>query len=121
MYFNLYAAKKKVQLFPGLGIYSGIFAIYLHCVLSKEPRTRSIVLYALCLLYILSTATVVCDLLVYILPIQLQTLSHVTTVQLQTLSRITTVQIIVIGCCDFIAQCTLVRYKPLYLSSVLFT
>ena len=63
MSFNLYAAKKKVQLFPGLGIYSAIFIIYLRCILSKESRTTSIVFYALCLLYVLSTATVVCDLL----------------------------------------------------------
>ena len=54
---------KKVQLFPGLGIYSAIFIIYLHCMLSKESRATSIVFYALCLLYLLSTATVVCDLL----------------------------------------------------------
>ena len=60
---------KKVQLFPGLGIYSGIFVIYLHCVLSKESRTTSIVLYALCLLYVLSTATIVSDLLGYIIDV----------------------------------------------------
>ena len=54
---------KKVQLFPGLGIYSAIFIIYLHCVLSKESRTTGIVFYALCLLYILSTAAVVSNLL----------------------------------------------------------
>ena len=63
MSFNLYAAK-KVQLFPGLGIYSAIFVIYLHCVLlSKESRKTSIIFYALCLLYVLSTAAFVCDLL----------------------------------------------------------
>ena len=61
MCFNLYPA--KVQLFPGLGIYSGIFAVYLQCVLLKESRTTSIVFYALCILYILSTVTVVSDIL----------------------------------------------------------
>ena len=62
---------KEVQLFPGLGIYSGILAIYLHCALTrrKESRTTTIVFYALCLLYILSTVTVVCDLLVYIIEV----------------------------------------------------
>ena len=60
---NLYPAK-EVQLFPGLGIYSGIFAMYLLCR-SKESRTTTIILYALCLLYFLSTATVVGDLLDY--------------------------------------------------------
>ena len=68
MYFNLYAAK-KVQLFPCLGIYSGIFAIYIHCVLSKESRTTGIVFYALCLLYILSTTTVVSDLLEFVIQV----------------------------------------------------
>ena len=62
MSFNFYAAKKD-QLFPGLGIYSAIFIIYLHCILLKESRKTSIVFYALCLLYVLSTVTVVCDLL----------------------------------------------------------
>ena len=71
MYFNLYPAK-EVQLFPGLGIYSGIFAIYfkLQCVLvSKESRTTSIVFYALCLLYVLSTASVACDLLEFVIQV----------------------------------------------------
>ena len=69
MCFNLYPAK-EVQLLPGLGIYSGIFAIYLQCVLSKEPRTTSIVFYALCLLHILSTATVISDLLLVLAVIE---------------------------------------------------
>jgi hypothetical protein len=50
----------EVQIFLGSGVYSGIFAIYLQCP-SKESRAATIVFYALCLLYILSTATVVCD------------------------------------------------------------
>ena len=58
---NLYPVE-EFQLFPGLGIYSGIFAIYIQCP-SKESRTATIVFYALCLLYVLSTATVVSDLL----------------------------------------------------------
>ena len=63
MCFNLYPAK-EVQLFPGLGIYSGIFSIYLQFP-SKESRTAITVFYTLCLLYILSTATVVSDLLTF--------------------------------------------------------
>ena len=59
---------KEVQLFPGLGIYSGIFAIYLQCTL-KESRKTTIVFYALSLLFILSTATVVSDLLVAIITV----------------------------------------------------
>ena len=53
---------KEVQLFLGLGIYSGIFAIYLQRP-KKDSRTATVVFYVLCLLYVLSTATVVCDLL----------------------------------------------------------
>ena len=74
MYFNLYPAK-EVQLFPGLGIYSGIFAIYIQCP-SKESRTATIVFYALCLLYVLSTATVVSDLLFIILEVSNSSISE---------------------------------------------
>ena len=125
-------------MFPGLGIYSGIFVIYLQLA-SKDSRTTTIIFYALCLLYILSTATVVSDLLVFIidsdvsnnsicknimyyylcwcvlLPVQLQ-------INLQSiLFRVYIVQGTVNGCCDLIAQCTLVRinhwhctYHPFY-------
>ena len=57
---------KEIQLFPGPGVYSGIFAIYLQCP-KKDSRTAKIVFYVLCLLYVLSTASVVCDLLSAIL------------------------------------------------------
>ena len=53
---------KEVQLFLGLGLYSGIFVMYLHCSSSKS-RTATILFYALCLLYVLSTAIVVSDLI----------------------------------------------------------
>ena len=59
---------KEVQIFPGLGLYSGIFVIYLQCHL-KESRTSTIVFYVLCLLYVLSTATVVFDMLSNILQV----------------------------------------------------
>ena len=60
---------KEVQIFPGLlGLYSGIFAIYLQCP-SKESRTAIIVFYVLCLLYVLSTATFVTDFLSVILEV----------------------------------------------------
>ena len=47
-----------------LGVYSGIFAIYLQCP-SDESRTRSanVVFHILCILYFFCAATVVCDLL----------------------------------------------------------
>ena len=57
---------KEVQLFLGLGLYSGIFAMYLQCP-SKKSRMAIIVFYAVCLLYVLSTASFVCDLVALIL------------------------------------------------------
>ena len=58
----------KVQLFPGLGLYSGIFALYLQCP-SKTSRMATIVFYALYLLYVLSTATIVGDFVAFILEV----------------------------------------------------
>ena len=118
---------KKVQLFPNLGIYSAIFIIFLHYVLSKESRTMGIVFYALCTLYILATAAVVSDLLEYIIEVSNNSICtyiiflsvmqwHTSTlpVQLQSDSQSMLFHIIIVqgtvnGCCDFIAQCTLVR------------
>ena len=55
---------KEVQLFPGLGIYSGLFAIYLQCS-SKESRMATVIFYALCVPCVLSTAAVVIDFLAF--------------------------------------------------------
>ena len=54
----------EVQLlFLDQGLYSGIFVMYLKCQ-SDKSRKATIVFYALCLLHILSTGTVVSDLVV---------------------------------------------------------
>ena len=56
---------KEVQLFPVLGVYSGIFAIYLQCP-SDESRTRraDVVFHSIiCLLYVFCAAVVVSDLI----------------------------------------------------------
>ena len=56
---------KEIQLFPGLGIYTGIFAIYLQCP-SDESRTQraDVVFYTIiCLLYVFCAASVVSDLI----------------------------------------------------------
>ena len=54
---------KEVQLFPGLGIYSGIFVMYLQCQSDRSTgRTATNVFYAICLLYILSTVSFISDL-----------------------------------------------------------
>ena len=48
---------------PGLGIYSGIFVMYLQCQSDRSTgRTATIVFYAICLLYILSTVSFISDL-----------------------------------------------------------
>ena len=51
---------KEVQLFPDVGLYSGIFAIFLQFPLTKS-RTANVVFYVLCLLYVLSAAPFICD------------------------------------------------------------
>ena len=115
---------KEVQLFPGLGLYSGIFAMYLQCPQNKF-RTASIIFYALCVLYVLSTVNVVLDLVALIIEIVsnnlickniiflnsiVQTLKNSDNPQLRVFQfHIGIVQITVNGCCDFLAQCILVR------------
>jgi hypothetical protein len=121
----------EVQLlFPGLlGLYSGIFAIYLKCQLNKS-RKSTIVFYALCLLYILSTFTVVCDLLIITLQLKVSNILSVklllfklviqhstsgamgafpTWISLNDtqvmILRLGIVQTVATGCCDFLAQC----------------
>ena len=126
MYFNLYPAK-EAQLFPGLGIYSGIFVLYLQCR-SPESRTANIVFYALCLLYILCTANIVTDPLgstlgvsnnfiskniIFLSVMQMYTSLNTLPVQLQLdlqsiIFRIEIVQNVLFGCCDVIGQCILV-------------
>ena len=59
---------KEVQLFPGLGLHSGIFAMYLQCSW-KRSGTALILYYAVCLLYVLSTAAFVSDLVNLILSV----------------------------------------------------
>ena len=60
--------ENKVQLFSFLGLYSGILTMYLQSP-SKTSRTATILFYALCLLYVLSTATIVSDLVAFILEV----------------------------------------------------
>ena len=57
-----------------LGLYSGIFFMYIKCQSNKSRKT-TIVFYALYLLYALSTATVVCDLVIIILQVSKNSIS----------------------------------------------
>ena len=61
---------KEVELFPGLGLYSGILAMYFQCQLNKSTeRKTTIVSYAVCLLYVMSTVNFVSDLFALILEV----------------------------------------------------
>jgi hypothetical protein len=118
---------KAVQLFPGLGIYTGIFIIYLKCS-SKNSRTTTILFYALCFLYVLSTVVIAIDLVTFIIEVSIncickiffffnsvvQSKFHTLSPQLQTVIQrmifaVTYVQDIASGFCDLIAQCIIVR------------
>ena len=62
-----YTLAKEAQLFPRhLGLYSGIFAMYYLQSPSKKSGTAITLFYAVCLLYVLSTATFVSDLVALI-------------------------------------------------------
>ena len=112
---------EEVQSFLGLGIYSGIFAMYLQCPL-KESRTAIIVFYVLCLLYVLSMASFVCDILQNILEVSNNSICKIIIMQMlialstqlqndsqSLIYHIAIVQIVANGSCDLIAQCILVR------------
>ena len=130
MYFNLYPAK-EVELFPGLGIYSGIFVLYLQCRSPESTgRTANLVFYALCVLHILSAAYVVVDILTYtvgvsnifiskniiflsVMQVDVNLNDTTLPVQLQLdLQSIGIVQGVLFGCCDVIGQCILVSTNP---------
>ena len=49
----------QVQLFPGLGLYTGIFVLYLNYAWKKSRA--AVILYSLCLLYVLSAVTLAGD------------------------------------------------------------
>jgi hypothetical protein len=128
---------KEVQLLPGLGLYFGIFAMYLQRP-PNESRTATILLYALCLLYVLSTINFVVDFVFLILSVSNNSICNniiflsVVQVHLNTtlslidaessLFHLTIIQTTASGCCDFLAQCILVRinhcqciyYHPFY-------
>ena len=58
---------KEVHLTPGLGLYSGILAVYFQCQSNESTgRTTTIVFYAICLLFVLSTVDFISDLVSFI-------------------------------------------------------
>jgi len=89
------------------GVYSGIFAIYLQ---SPGASRAKIIFYVLCSLYILSTATFVCDLLIFMIEIYYEypITDQFYNDMLLLYYRMQFVQATVIGCCDAIAQFILI-------------
>ena len=109
---------KEVQSFRGVGLYSGILATYFQCQSNKSTgRMTTIVFYAICLLYILSTVNFILDLIALIFTVSNNSICSkniifLSVVQLRVsgpIFSIGVVQVIVTGCCDFLAQCILVR------------
>ena len=96
--------------------------MYLQCPL-KESRTAIIVFYVLCLLYVLSMASVVSDLLGIILEVSNNSMYKIIIMQMRIdalspqlqidsqsmIYHTAIVQIVANGSCDLIAQCILVR------------
>ena len=82
---------KEVRLIPGLGIYSGILVMYFQCQ-SNEPtsRTTTIVFYAICLLYVLSTVNFISDLLALILGVSNNSICGKDIIFYQMSSRVST-------------------------------
>ena len=126
---------KEIQLFPGLGIYSGIFAIYLQCPSNLKSRTRTanVVFYVLCLLYVLCAAAVVSDLLSAIFQVRYKFICKninliisypqfgIITLLPHFFNGISIAQLTVDACCEFTSQCIIVRinhssciYHPFY-------
>ena len=61
---------KEVQLIPGLGLYSGLLAVYFQCQSNESTgRTTTIVFYAIGFLYVLSTLSFVSDFVALILEV----------------------------------------------------
>ena len=57
------ALAKQVELFPGLGLYSGIFVMYLQCQSNGSTgRMAANFFYAICLLYVQATFSFISDL-----------------------------------------------------------
>ena len=91
--------------------------MYLQCP-SKKSRTATILFYAVCLLYVLSTITFAGDLVACIIEVSeyssiCENIIFLSVVQLNIqsdfmLRLLLLIQITLSGCCDFIAQCIIV-------------
>jgi hypothetical protein len=68
LFYNCHDPSLKQPPFSGL--YSGIFALYLQCHASKTDTAKPncILIYALCILYVLSVATIGFDIISFVVP-----------------------------------------------------
>ena len=108
--------------------------MYFQCQSNKSTgtaRRATIVFYAICSLYVLSTVEFVCDLATMVLEVSNNSICSKNIIFLSvvqarqwtitaSISRLGIVQVVASGCCDFLAQCILVRinhciYYPFYL------
>jgi hypothetical protein len=114
-----------------------VFAMYFHPPNnSSVGRTATIIFYALCLLYVLSTVAVVVDLashgiiltlvsnnsicknIIFFLSVVQAYFDSLSLIDAESLQfHIAIIQTTANGCCDFLRQCILVRINHLYLSS----
>ena len=114
---------KAVQPLPILGLYSGIFGMYLQHSGSQQStyRAKNILFYALWVLYALSTATIIIDILGFAWPLAdavsmddhgCLTLFQLVVQNYQNMEiayHLEIIEVTVFACCDFIAQLILVR------------
>ena len=114
-----------------LGLYSGIFAIYLvhHGSRQSTDKGKNIIFYALCVLYALTAATIMVDVLIFFWrgPVSMDDHGCLILFWLvvQTLGiayHLAIIEVTLFACCDFIAQSILVRttgnaYHLLYSSN----
>ena len=115
------ALSKEIQIYFISGIYSGIFAVHLQCHASKaragDNKKQKMTFYALCLLYVLSTAAFALEIaLVWFgLFVSINGFLTLRWSVVQSDDIILALRInafvapAVFGCCDFIAQFILVR------------
>ena len=109
---------KVVQHFPIPGLYSGIFAMYLqhHGSPQRTEKTKSILFYALSVVYTLSATTIITDILVFSWPGAVSMNYHgcliflkLVVQSVEVVYHLQIIQGIAFAFCDFIAQSVLVR------------
>ena len=114
---------KQSNIFPIPGLYSGIFVMYLQHQGSQQStdKAKNILFYALWVLYALSTATIIIDILGFAWPLAdavsmdyhgCLTLFQLVVQNYQNMEiayHLEIIEVTVFACCDFIAQLILVR------------